>query len=364
MGTVVARGKGKGHPPTFYHHYILREDEHPPAGLLGLQSPYGRGAQAHPDELLFVAIHQTYEIWFKVMIDELLRLRTGVIARVKGGKYQAAARALRRLSKITRVLRDQYEIVETISPTDFLVFRDLLRPSSGYDSCQFRALELSAGLRRDGAYLRHLVGEKEARGTDAGELASFVARVAEDVEKGRDPKLSEYSLVRKIAGTGDAKGLKLIARSLAADSLRDAAYEAVEGFGAGSGKGKAATASRSKAWRRAQEQAESSKMPFAVGIDPVRAARVEQATARLYRTATGGELEEPRDRALLDLVEALVEFDESFRNLRTVHINMVLRVIGSRPGTGGSSGAPYLRTTLDFEFFPLFWSARNVMDPP
>lgn len=361
MGSGTARAKGKRHPPTYYHHYILREDEHPPAGLLGLQSPYGKGAQAHPDELLFVAIHQTYEIWFKVMIDELMRQRTGLIARVRGGNYPAAARALRRLAKITRILRDQYEIVETISPTDFLVFRDVLRPSSGYDSCQFRALELSAGLRCDGSYLRHLVGEKTARGAEAAALASFVWQVAEKVEKGHDPKLSEYSLLRKIAGTGDANGLKLIARALAADSLRDAAYGAVEGFAGAGAKGKAATASRAKAWQRAQDHAASSNMPFAVGIDPVRAARVEAATADLYRAATDGALADPKARSLFDLVEALVEFDESFRNLRTIHINMVLRVIGSRPGTGGSSGAPYLRTTLDFEFFPLFWSARNMM---
>ncbi len=363
MGTVVAKGKGKRHPPTFYHHYILREDEHPPSGLLGLQTPYGRGRQSHADELLFVAIHQTYEIWFKVMIDELTRARTGLIARVEGGTYPEATRGLRRLSRITRALRDQYEIVETISPTDFLVFRDILRPSSGYDSCQFRALELSAGLRCDGAYLRHLVGPKASRGAAPEALSKFVERVADDVVRGRDPKLAEYSLVRKIASTGDANGLKLIARALAARSLRDAAYGAVEKFQGPPTrvKPKGGPKARAQAWVAAQQQAAAASLPFAIGIEPARAASVEAKTAGLYRAATDGTFRGAEERALFDLVEALVEFDEAFRNLRSIHINMVLRVIGSRPGTGGSSGAPYLRTTLDFEFFPLFWSARNLM---
>jgi len=360
VGTVPAKPR-RGRAPTHYQNYILREDEHPPSGLLGLQTPYGEGVQAHPDELLFIAIHQTFELWFKVMVDEILRKSDGVVARIDAGAYAEASRALRRLAKITNVMREQYSIVETISPTDFLVFRDVLRPSSGYDSAQFRALELASGLRRDASYLKHLCGAKAAAGADPGALSKMVGRAALEVEAGRGSKLAEYSVVKKLMTTGDARGLRLIERALAAPSLRDAAYRAVQKAPAGPAPA-AWLKARAKEWSRAQLQAAASGAPSDAALSPREAAQVLHHVASLYRAATARELREPSARATLDLVEAMVEYDESFRNLRMIHINMVLRVIGARPGTGGSAGAPYLRTTLDYEFFPLLWRARDHIE--
>jgi tryptophan 2,3-dioxygenase len=348
--------------PTFYQNYILRENEYAPSGLLGLQTPYGKGTQAHPDELLFIAIHQTYELWFKVMIDEVLRKGDGVVARIDGGNYPDASRSLRRLTRITNILREQYSIVETISPTDFLVFRDVLRPSSGYDSSQFRALELASGLRQDRSYLAHLCGAKAARSADPEALAKMAGNAAEAVHAGRDAGLREYSVMRKLASTGDVNGLRLLERALGSRSLRDAAYRAIQRAAGGAAPAPWVKAT-AKEWDKAQKKGAAEGAPSDAGISATEAAQGMHKVAAMYRAATTKKLD-PRARTLFDLVEALVEYDEAFRNLRTIHINMVLRVIGGRPGTGGSTGAAYLRSTLDYEFFPLLWRARDNIDGP
>ncbi len=362
MGTVVASGD-RPRVPTYYQNYILRENEYAPSGLLGLQTPYGKGAQAHPDELLFISIHQTFELWFKVMIDEILRKGDGVVARIDAGTYPEASRALRRLSRITNILRDQYSIVETISPTDFLVFRDVLRPSSGYDSSQFRALELASGLRRDRSYLAHLCGGKAAKTADPDALSKMVGQAATAVHAGRDAGLREYSVTQKLASTGDVNGLRLLERALGARSLRDAAYRAL-GRATGGAASAAWLKARAKDWEKAQKKAAAEGAPSDAGLSPAEAAQGLHKVASLYRAATSKKLSDPRARTLFDLIEALVEYDEAFRNLRMIHINMVMRVIGGRPGTGGSSGAAYLRSTLDYEFFPLLWRARDHIEGP
>lgn len=366
MGKKAAGGAGRR--PTYYQNYILREDEHRPAGLLSFQTPYGKGRQAHPDELLFIAIHQTYELWFKVAIDEILRPKSGAAPRIHAGAYKEAARTLRRLTRITNVLREQYEIVGTISPTDFLVFRDVLRPSSGYDSAQFRALELASGLRSDGAYIAHLTG---LDGTGAGGplgVAEEVGVIVDAASHGALPP-GPHCVVQKLASTKDLNGLRLIQRALAAPSLRDVGYGALLDYAnaalaKGSPKDTAWIKARASEWSKDQAQAMERRSAHEIGIDAIDAARVEWAVSRLYRRATAGKMDAPGERALFDLVEALMDYDQAFRNLRTTHIHMVLRVIGGRPGTGGSTGAQYLRSTLDYEFFPLLWRARDHVEGP
>jgi tryptophan 2,3-dioxygenase len=367
LAKAAAGGRGPGRP-TYYQNYILREDEHPPAGLLSFQAPYGTGKQSHPDELLFVAVHQTYELWFKVAIDEIMRPRTGITDRIKAGHYREAARALRRLAKIVRVLRDQYEVVGTISPSDFLLFRDVLRPSSGYDSAQFRALELASGLRSDGAYLRHLTGvnaDAEGGPEGAGQAVAALLAAAEGGRTGAGP----YSVAKKLVSTGDVNGLRLIHRALTSDSMRDAAYHAVlsnhvEFEGLGTKAKYRWSRARSDEWKADQEAAAKAGLPHEVGVSPENAGHIQLHLSGLYRRATAGGWGHSREGALLELVEALLDYDQAFRDLRTTHVHMVLRVIGGRPGTGGSTGARYLRTTLDYEFFPLFWRARDHIEGP
>jgi tryptophan 2,3-dioxygenase len=98
---------------------------------------------AHHDELLFITIHQAYELWFKVILQEL----DAAIELMKHDRAAAAARALRRVVEIEKLLVNQIHIIETMSPINFLQFRDQLNPASGFQSMQFREIEFTSGLK-------------------------------------------------------------------------------------------------------------------------------------------------------------------------------------------------------------------------
>lgn len=117
--------------------------------LLELQQP--QSVPQHHDELLFIIVHQTYELWFKELLHDL----DAVVANLKAAGKRSdsrdevyeAARLLRRCTEITRVLVEQFTILETMLPTHFLAFRGLLEPASGFQSEQFREIEFLCGLK-------------------------------------------------------------------------------------------------------------------------------------------------------------------------------------------------------------------------
>jgi aminocarboxymuconate-semialdehyde decarboxylase len=132
--------------------------------LLGLQHP--QSSPVHHDELLFIVVHQTYELWFKELLHDLdavvANLRAaGAIPDSRDEVYEAA-RLLRRCTEIMRVLVEQFTILETMLPTHFLAFRGKLQPASGFQSEQFRELEFLCGLK-DEKMLRHHDLTDEAR---------------------------------------------------------------------------------------------------------------------------------------------------------------------------------------------------------
>jgi tryptophan 2,3-dioxygenase len=97
----------------------------------------------HHDETLFIIIHQVYELWFKQMLHEV----DAVIRCLEAGDTRLATRLARRLIEIQRVLLQQIPVLETMTPPDFMQFRDHLNPASGFQSYQFRALEFRSGLK-------------------------------------------------------------------------------------------------------------------------------------------------------------------------------------------------------------------------
>lgn len=117
--------------------------------LLDLQDP--QSCPQHHDEMLFIIVHQTYELWFKELLHDLDAVVTNL--RAAGANPQShdepyeAARLLRRCTEITRVLVEQFTILETMLPTHFLAFRGKLEPASGFQSEQFRELEFLCGLK-------------------------------------------------------------------------------------------------------------------------------------------------------------------------------------------------------------------------
>jgi tryptophan 2,3-dioxygenase len=214
------------------------------------------------DELLFIVAHQVYELWFKVVLFELDAARD----RIDGDDIFFARHYLRRVNVVERLLVEQIEVLETMSPQDFLAFRSQLAPASGFQSVQFREIEFLSGLK-DPKYLARLEATPE-------EVARLHRRLDEP-------------------------------------SLEDAFRRLIE------------------------------------------------------RRGSPSLLEVFRDREhhadLFDLCEALLDHDEAFAHWRARHVLMVERQIGGKTGTGGSSGAEYLRTTLGKRFYPELWDVRSQL---
>jgi tryptophan 2,3-dioxygenase len=124
--------------PLSYNKYLRVED------LIGLQDC--RSEPVHHDELLFITIHQTYELWFKQVLHEI----DASIRQMNEDRGAAAARALHRVAEIEKILVNQIHILETMTPINFLGFRDELNPASGFQSMQFREIEFSSGLKDRG----------------------------------------------------------------------------------------------------------------------------------------------------------------------------------------------------------------------
>ncbi|HTE73628.1 MAG TPA: tryptophan 2,3-dioxygenase family protein [Actinomycetes bacterium] len=222
------------------------------------------------DELLFITVHQVYELWFKQLLHELTAAREEMFS----GDLWRARHLLARVVAIEDVLIRQVAVLETMTPQDFLVFRDRLAPASGFQSVQFRELEFLAGAK-DPGYLDRF------RGLTAEERARLQRRLDEP-------------------------------------SLWEAFLHVV---------------------RRA-------------GLP---AATDEEITASLLTVAgdrgTYGEVWE--------LAERLLDHDANAALWRSRHVLMVERQIGTKSGTGGSSGSPYLRGRLGLHYFPLLWELRS-----
>jgi len=107
------------------------------------------------DEVLFLIAHQAYELWFKLMLNEL----ETAISHMLADNLAEATRLIRRVLPVQRVLIQQLEVLETIKPTDFLKFRSILHPASGFQSLQFRELEFISG-QKDERYLNLHVGNE------------------------------------------------------------------------------------------------------------------------------------------------------------------------------------------------------------
>src|SRR5580765_7995221 len=123
--------------PLSYNKYLRVPD------LIALQDCLSD--PAHHDELLFITIHQAYELWFKQILHEI----DAAIRMMGEDRLAAAARTLRRVVEIEKLLVNQIHILETMTPISFLEFRDQLNPASGFQSMQFREIEFSSGLKQE-----------------------------------------------------------------------------------------------------------------------------------------------------------------------------------------------------------------------
>jgi tryptophan 2,3-dioxygenase len=243
--------------------------------LLSLQQP--RDEVEH-DEMLFIVIHQVYELWFKVVLHEL-----DYCVRLLGsGDAPRARHALRRVLEILKVMVSQLDILETMTPTEFLTFRERLDSASGFQSDQFRAFEFSLGHKTEAALERFPEGSRARTSLQA---------------RWDQPTLWDAVLH----------------------------YLAKEGYAI---------------------PASSLERDVTAPIEP--SAEVQTVLVDIYRNDVGN----------AELCERLVDLDEGIQEWRYRHVKMVERTIGMKPGTGGSAGSAYLRTTLNTSLFPDLWAIR------
>jgi tryptophan 2,3-dioxygenase len=228
------------------------------------------------DELLFITIHQVYELWFQQLLHEATAARDAMLGDTGAEQLWWAQHLLRRMHAVERVLVQQVDVLETMTPQDFLQFRQSLAPASGFQSVQFRELEFLSGAK--------------------------------------DP-----SFVERFKGLTDAERERL-RRRLEEPTLWDAFVRVLAQRG------------------------------LPVGDDAA-------ITDSVRRTA--------HDRSTFAdvwaLAEALLEHDELAAAWRARHVVMVERMIGAKTGTGGSTGADYLRSRLDLRYYPLLWQLRSVL---
>ncbi len=262
--------------------------------------------------MLFIIIHQTYELWFKQLHHEVNSIAAIMSQPLNDNspELQTVVHRLNRCITILRVLVHQIDIMETMTPMDFLDFRDMLRPASGFQSWQFKELEAKLGLKfehRHGQeyYVSQLRKEhvdlvkKAETGNSLLELLNkWLERMPFLREAGSDFQFWEHY------------------RELYVNSLADVEQGNLEAF----------------------------DRIFTNPDETQRSLSPQACRAALFIMLYRGY---PLMQLPFQLLNCLLEIDEQLSSWRYRHMNMVHRMIGTRIGTGGSTGKDYLRAAAD-----------------
>jgi tryptophan 2,3-dioxygenase len=316
-----------GSEPAYYGSYLAVDR------LLGLQEPVSlvEGKLHAHDEMLFIIVHQTYELWFKQILHELgacCEVLQQPSADDDGPDMTVVVHRLKRIVEIWKVLNHQVDVLETMTPLDFLDFRSSLEGASGFQSTQFRQIEATLGLRMENRFRPDYYKHTEVGGFSPADLA-----VITDAEKSASLlKLVEQWLVRM---------------PFFADTFWSG-WEDKEGGGQETGGDKfwrsyraLYDASLSDRDEKAELLGKFDETFFKTGAGDFSPASLRAALfIMLYR-------DEPLFRLPFALLNSLIEIDEQLGNFRYRHLQMVRRMIGTRIGTGGSSGEQYLQGAVN-----------------
>ncbi len=259
------------HPPFNYSTYLNLDR------LLDLQQP--RSTPPEHDEMLFIVIHQVYELWFKELLHEMAKINRDFSANDLFG----AIATFKRVRTIMKTLVGQLDILETMTPMSFSSFRDRLEDASGFQSVQFRAFEFMLGYKRPDTLQYH---DRNPAGRAALE-----------------ERLRRRSVADHFHDFLEQRGVTI------PDEVRN---------------------------RPVTEPA--------VG-NP----HIQKGVLDLYRN----------DPAVAILFESMTDFDEGLQEWRYRHVKLVERTIGSKHGTGGSPGVPFLKASLFKPAFPDLWAIRH-----
>jgi len=293
--------------------------------ILSAQKPESErlDVEAH-DEMLFIVVHQTYELWFKQILHELDRVQDDLSREpVEDWRLARIVHSLNRVREILKLGVHQIDVLETMTPQDFLDFRGLLSTSSGFQSLQFRLIETRLGL----ASSRRLLFDGKPVDADFSEPEKRALAEADRRPSLRDQL--EAWLMRTPFVSGEAYAFREAYREAVVAMLRRDRQTA-EAHGEEDEAAAIAQAARE----------------FAAIFDPAAHGEWEMdpraVEAALFITVY-------RDRPVCHmphaLLAALMDIDEATALWRHRHALLVERTIGLRPGTGGSSGTDYLART-------------------
>ncbi len=347
-----------------YWDYIRVEE------LLALQAGLdGDESRLSDDEVRFIAIHQIDELWFKLALRELQAARDVFKQEhVPETALAAAVAALRRVALIFDLAGRHFALMETMRTQEYLKFRDKLSPASGFQSAQFREVEILLGLE-DGQRIKF---GNEASYADAMRVAGGRPSPALDRVQRRQqdrPHLKEavYAWLYRtpIHGSrpsdqGDAAAVRRHAEDFLACHGRAVDEQQRTALGA-----QALTPPDQErlAARYGAERAQARAYLLAEDVEPRERARRQRIRLALLF------IDSYRHLPLLswpgEVVDALIELEQSMLVFRQRHARMVERVIGRRVGTGGSDGVDYLdRTALTYRVFAEVWAARTLLLRP
>ena len=346
--------------PTNYWDYIRVEE------LLALQGGLGQDdTELANEEVLFVVVHQVYELWFKLVLRELTAARDLFMApAVQEQELSGVVARMRRIVTILRTAVTHFEVVETLGTREYLAFRDKLFPASGFQSAQLRQIEIMLGLQESERIPLGPPGSHMKALDDPSGLPSPARKRVERTLADR-PSLRE-ALEAWLARTplegaphdaadADERLEQFITRFLAAharhiDAARDHAQSVTV---------KTDSAERLAAMYEREKQ--SVRDFLAPGTTPDERHRRRVRAALLF-------IETYRDLPLLswprEVLAAAIELEQAFVLFRQRHARMVERVIGRRTGTGGSAGVEYLdQTALAYRIFRDLWAVRTMLLP-
>jgi tryptophan 2,3-dioxygenase len=292
--------------PQYYSEYLELDK------IIHAQHPvsFEPGNQPAHDEMLFIVIHQAYELWFKQMlfeVDSVLSIMSQSSINDNSSDLQTVVHRLNRVVKIMQVLVHQVDILETMTPMDFMDFRDMLRPASGFQSWQFKILEAKLGLKFD-----HRHGQEYYLSQLKAADVEIIKRAEDGISviEGLNSWLERMPFIKDNDFWSHYEGIY-------EKSLNEAEATNKIGF--------------KKIFHGDEAYSDRNLSPQAC-----RAALF----IMLYRGYPLLELP-------FQLLDVLLEIDNQMGNWRYRHLNMVRRMIGTRVGTGGSTGAGYLQGAME-----------------
>lgn len=352
--------------PTTYWQYIKVEE------LLGLQTGIeATEGELSNDEVVFIVVHQIDELWFKLILRELVSVRDLFAQEhVREQSLSSAVGGIRRAALLFQQASGHFALMETLTTRDYLAFRDKLSPASGFQSAQMREIEILMGLPESErialGHESYLQALRFADGQPSPALHRVEARL-QDRPTLREA-IEEWLYRTPIDGStpdlpDDAARVVAFVDAYVAAHRRELVQiqaHAVEN---------ALTEQDRERLHQRYERELAAARAWLEATDVGDGADAEDAAARARRSRIRAALvfiESYRELPLLawprEVIDSIVALEQAFTIFRQRHARMVERVIGRRTGTGGSAGVDYLdKTALTYRVFRDVWATRTVL---